>query len=187
MRRLLTVALLALTASCGRSANDSYKSVAVIEVPIRTPADHNDLIAIMRRMAAANGMHVDDNSQKWVELQRSLPPKQPVDTRATIYVGIWRGSTDEDFEASVSDIMHLGRAWVSFIQGGRGDLPAQNREQVLTEIRHRWPEARSVPVLPSGGEPLAEDLRVTPQGYKIVASAGPRYGIQPSSPLLVHD
>jgi hypothetical protein len=142
MRRLLTVALFVFSAGCGRSANDSYKTVAVIEVPIRTAAGYNDLIAIMRRMAAANGMHVDDDSQKWVEFQRSLPPKQPVDTRATICVGVWRGATDDDFEASVSDMMHLGRAWVSFIQGGRADLPAQNREQVLAEIRHRWPQAR---------------------------------------------
>jgi hypothetical protein len=81
----------------------------------------------------------------------------------------------------------LGRAWVSFIQGGRADLPAQNREQVLAEIRHRWPQARSVPVLPSGGEPLAQDLRLTQHGYKIVASAGPSYGLAPSPPLLVHD
>lgn len=187
MRRLLTFVLYALSAGCGRSANDSYKSVAVIEVPIRTVADHNDLIAIMRRMAAANGMHVDDDSQKWVEFQRSVPPKQPVDLRATIYVGVWRGSNDDDFEASVSDMTHLGRAWVSFLQGGRANLSRKNREQVLTEILHRWPQARSVPVLPSGGEPLTNDLRVTRQGYKIVASAGPSYGLPPSSPLLVHD
>jgi hypothetical protein len=187
MRRSLTIALFLSVCGCSRSASDNYKSVAVIEVPMRTAADQNDLIAIMRRMAAANGMHVDDDSQKWVEFQRSLPPKEPVDTRATIYVGVWRGSTDDDFEASVSDMMHPGRAWVSFIQGGRADLPADKRKQVLGEIKRRWPDARSVPVLPSGSEPLAEDLRLTPDGYKILASAAPRYGLAKTSPLVVRD
>jgi hypothetical protein len=81
-------------------------------------------------------------------------------------------------------MMHLGRAWVSFLQEGRNDLPANKREQSLAEIRRRWPDARLVPVLPSGGQPLAEDLRLTPQGYKIAASAAPRYGLSATSPLL---
>jgi len=87
----------------------------------------------------------------------------------------------------VSDMTHLGRAWVSFLEGGRADLPAEKREQVLAEIRRRWPDAHSVPVLPSGGEPLAEDLRLTSDGYKIVASAAPRHGLSPRLPLVVHD
>jgi hypothetical protein len=186
MRRVGAILLLAGAFGCSHSkADDSYKSVAVIEVPVRTTADHSDLISIMRRMAAANGMHVDDDSQKWIDFQRSFPhDKDAVDTRATIYVGVWRGSEDDDFEASVSDMMHLGRAWVSFLQGGRADLPAEKREQVLAEIRKRWPDAPSVPALPSGGEPLADDLRLTPQGYKIAASAAARYGLAQTSPLL---
>lgn len=187
MRNVGTLALLALACGCSRPGNDTIRSVAVIEVPLRTTVDHDDLIALMRRLAAANRMHVDDDSEKWAAFQRSLPSNEPVDTRATIYVGVWRGSDDEDFEVSVSDMMHLGRAWVTFLQDGRDDLPADKREQVLAEIRRRWPDARSVPVLPSGGEPLAEDLRLTPQGYKIAASAAPRYGLSPTSPLLLRD
>jgi hypothetical protein len=188
MLKVTALTMLALTCACSRSAAaDSFKSVEVVEVPMRTAADHNDLIAMMRTLAASHGMHVDDDSQKWADFQRSLPPKQPVDTRATIYVGVWRGSTDDDFEVSVSDMMHLGRAWVTFLKGGHEDLPDKVRQEVTGEIKRRWPNSRSVPVLPSGGEPLAEDLRLTPDGYKIVASAGPRYGLAPSSPLLVHD
>lgn len=107
--------------------------------------------------------------------------------QATIYVGVWRGTKDEDFEASIDDMGHLGRAWVRFLKGGRADLPPDRREQVLVEIRQRWPDVRSVPVLPSGGLPLVDDLRHTPQGYKIVASAGPRYELPPNSPLLVQN
>jgi hypothetical protein len=163
MRNVGTLALLAFACGCSRASNDTIKTVAAIEVPLRTTTDHNDLVALMRRLAAANGMHVDDDSEKWGAFQRSLPADEPVDTRATIYVGVWRGSRDDDFEVSVSDMMHLGRAWVTFLQDGRNDLPADKREQALAEIRRRWPDARSVPVLPSGGQPLVEDLRLTPQ------------------------
>jgi hypothetical protein len=188
MRHLWTIALLALAPGCSRSNGaERFKSIAVVEIPLRTPADHNDLIYIVRRIAAANGMHVDDDSQKWADFQRSFPPQPPIDTRATIYVGVWRGSTDDDFEVSVSDMMHVGRAWVTFLQGGLVDLPAEEREKALGEIRKRWPDARGVPVLPSGGEPLPEDLRLTPEGYKIAAPAASRYQLPANSPLLVRD
>src|SRR5947209_264101 len=98
MRNVGTLALLALACGCSRTGNDSTKAVAVIEVPLHTTADRNDLVALMRRLAAANGMHVDDDSEKWAAFQRTLPAKEPVDTRATIYVGVWRGSADDDFE-----------------------------------------------------------------------------------------
>jgi len=188
MRRVSTLALLALACGCnGPSEAQSVKSVSIIEVPLRTAADHDDLIAIMRRMASANGMHVDDDSQKWADFQRSIPPNEPVVTRATIYVGVWRGLRDDDFEVSVSDMMHQGRAWVTFLHEGRADLPIQRREQVLSEIRRRWPNAQAVPVLPSGGEPLAEDLKLTSQGYKIIESAAARYGLPAASPLVTRD
>jgi hypothetical protein len=122
-----------------------------------------------------------------VDFQKSLPADRPIDTRATIYVGVWRGLRDDDYEASVSDMFHQGRAWVTFLQGGDADLPVQARQKVLAEIRQRWPNARTVPVLPSGGEPLAEDLTLTSEGYKIVPSAAERYELSPTSPLVAHN
>ena len=187
MRIVGTLTLLVLACACSRASNDSFKTVAAVEVPLHTTADHNDLVALVRRLAAANGMHVDDDSEKWAAFQRTIPANDPVDTRATIYVGVWRGSGDDDFEVSVSDMMHLGRAWVTFLQDGRDDLSADKRERALAEIRRRWSDARSVPVLPSGGQPLAEDLRLTPDGYKITASAASRYGLPASSPLLTRN
>lgn len=189
MRNVGAVALLILVCGCSRARSDTIMSVAAIEVPLHSAADHNNLVGLMRRVAAANGMHVDDDSQKWADFQRSNlnAADDPVDTRATIYVGVWRGSNDEDFEVSVSDMTHLGRAWVTFLKDGAHDLPADKREQVLAEIRRRWPDARSVPVLPSGGEPLAQDLRLTSNGYKIAASAASRYNLTAKSPLLTHD
>ena len=186
MRNFGTLALLALVCGCSHPTGDSWKPIAIIEVPVRTYADHHDLVAIMRRMAVSNGMHVDDDSEKWIAFENSQPPKER-NTAVSIYVGIWRGSQDDDLEAGVSDMFHVGRAWVSFYQGGHVDFPADKREQVLAGIMQRWHDARLVPILPSGAEPLAEDLRLTSGGYKIAASAGPNYGLPPNSPILVHD
>jgi hypothetical protein len=158
----------------------------VIEVPLHTAADRHDLLVLMRQLAAANGMHVDDGTSSSAEFQRSRP-KDMVDTRATIYAGMWRGSSDGDIELIVSDMFHLRRAWVSFLRGGGADLPAARRREAMAGIRRRWPDARSVPVLPSGGEPLAEDLRPTPQGYRIASSAAARYGLASTSALVVPD
>ena len=184
MRNAATLALLALACGCSPSGNGSIRTVAAIEVPLDTKADYDDLIRLMRRLADDNGMHADDASEKWAAFQRSLPADEPVDTRATIYLGVWRGSRDDDLEVSVTDMLHLQRAWVTFLQDGREDLPAAQREQALAAIKRRWPNAQSVPVLPSGGQPHAEDLRSTRQGYRIIASAAARYGLPATSPLL---
>ena len=187
MRNIGTLALLVLTCGCSHPTGHSSKAIAVIEVPVRTRADHNDLITIMRRIAGASGMHVDDDSAKWIAFENSQPPKER-NTPASIYVGIWKGSKDDEMEAGISDMFHVGRVWVSFYQNGRAaGIPADKREQVVAQIRQRWPDAKFVPVLPSGGEPLAEDLRLTSDGYKIAASAGPNYGLPPNSPILVHN
>ena len=58
------------------------------------------------------------------------------------------------------------------------------REALLTDIRRRWPEARALPILPTGALPLADDLVMTGNGYRIARAAAGRYRLPPSSPLL---
>ena len=157
--------------------------VAAVEIPERTPADRSDLLAMLRRHAAAAGLHVDDGSRQWQELQRNAPDL-PDFARGTLSVGVWRGAEDEDLEISVDDTGHPGRAWVMFSRGRQPDLARRTREGLLREIGRRWPGARRLPILPSGGLPLADDLSLAPGGYRIVRSAAPSYGLPATSPLL---
>lgn len=171
-------------AACGSMDQPkSIRFVAAIEVTLRTPTDRADLIAILRRHASAGDLHVDDVSREVQQNASSLPTF----ARRTIYVGLWRGRADDDLEVSVDDAGHQGKAWVVFSRGAQPEIATRLRESLLNEILRRWPDARRVPVLPSGGLPSVEDLRPTPDGYKIVRSAASDYQLPAASPLLASD
>ncbi|HEV7659189.1 MAG TPA: hypothetical protein VGO55_05020 [Allosphingosinicella sp.] len=160
---------------------DSIRYVAAVEIALRTPADRSDLLAMLRRHATAGGLHVDDSSREFRELAPELVPDF---VRRTLYVGVWRGAADDDLEISVDDAGHRGRAWVIFSRGKQPALARRMREGLLSAIAHRWPGARRLPVLPSGGLPLAGDLRLGPDGYRIARSAASGYELPATSPLV---
>ena len=174
--------ILLITVGCRSNHSDVPRVILAIEVPLKTPSDDTDLVAILRNYAAAHGMHVDDDSQRWREFQRDS--NAPANTRMSIYVGMWRGSKDEDMEVGIDDMGHLRRAWVSFYRGGKQDLPAPALAQILRQITNRWSDAVYLPALPSGGLPLESDLRRTPSGYKIAPGSAERYDLPATSPLL---
>ena len=95
-----------------------------------------------------------------------------------------RGENDDEEEADVSDMGHEGRVWLTFPKGQVPERSTKFRMQLIGAIRHRWPNSRSIPILPSGALPLAVDLRETPFGYKGSKSAAPRYGLSPNSALV---
>jgi hypothetical protein len=143
---------------------DRLRFEDAIEVNVGTPADRADLLALLRRHAAADGLHVDDVSGT---------AQAPLGR--TIYVGVWRGAEDDDMEMSVDDTGHAGRAWVIFSRGAQPERAARLRRIVAADIMRRWPEARHIPVTPWGGLPSAADLRPTSQGYEIDPAVAPRY------------
>jgi hypothetical protein len=154
--------------------------VAAVEVPLQTPADRADLLAMLRRLAGENGCHLDDVTAKWVEMRRDAPPDEPAFAKSvltkTIYAGVWRGSDDTDEEISVDDGGHQGRAWVTFSQGEKPALATKLRTQVLGEIKRRWPDVREVPVMPNGAIPLADDLLWTGMSYIVKPERAAAYG-----------
>lgn len=186
MLRVGFLGIVAASIGCAPADQDSVRTVAAVEVLLQTGADRTDLVAILRRHAAADGeLHVDDVSDKWREFQQEADT--PAATRMSIYVGVWRGANDDAIEASVTDMGHIGRAWVMFLKGRLPDRTAKFRRGVLADIERRWPNAKALPVLPTGGLPLRDDLRMTPTGYKIDSAAAATYGIPKSSPLVARD
>jgi hypothetical protein len=164
-RLIALPALAALAAACGPVTQpDRLRYEDAIEVNLTTPADRADLLTLLRRHAAADGLHVDDVSET-----------SPSPLGGTIYVGVWRGGGDEDMEISVDDAGHAGRAWVMFSRGAQPERAARLRRIVAADIMRRWPQARHIPVTPWGGLPNAEDLRATNQGYEIDPAVAPRY------------
>lgn len=149
----------------------SLHLIAAVEVPLRTPTDHADLLAILRRRAAENGMHVDDGTEQWIKFRRGAHPDETPWARSvltkTIYAEVYRGADDGNPEIGVDDGGHQGRAWLTFSRGMRPDLANKTRVQLMSDLKRRWPDARDVPILPGGALPLAEDLSWTGTSYSV--------------------
>lgn len=158
-----------------------------MEIPLKTVADSTDLVAILRQHAAADGgMHVDNVTKRWREFEAQNGPTIP-GGKGTIFVGVWRGVKDDELIADVDDMGHPGRAWITFVRGQDVGRAARFRKAVLADIARRWPDSKAIPVLPSGGVPLPEDLRLTPSGYKIDPSAAARYELPKSSSIVAQN
>ena len=150
----------------------SNRQIAAVEVPLRTPADHADLLAMLRGIAREGGLHVDDDTEQWIQFRRQMPDaEEPESVRndltKTIDVGVWRGADDSDMEMAVDDGGHQGRAWIMFLRGKQPELATRNRVRLLAEIRRRWPDARDVPVMPDGSLLSADDLVWTGASYVV--------------------
>ena len=183
MWRWLLLPTVVVVAACSPS-QESVRMVAAVDVPLKTSADRDELIAILRRHATAREeLHVDDVTAEWVKFEAKTNTVAPA-VRGTIFVGVWRGARDDEPIADAEDSTHRGRAWVTFLKGQHTDVAARFRVAVLADIARTWPDARPLPVTPSGGLPLPEDLRLTPSGYKIAPKAAHDYGVPVSSPLV---
>lgn len=160
------------------------KIIAAIELPIAA-TERETLIDIVRRHAERiPGLHIDDASEDWNALE-ARKRSGFGDRSRTIYLGVWQGSKDDTFVADVSDAGHLGRVWITFADGNSAVM--RFREDLTSELVERWPSAQSLPILPSGGLPLVNDLQISSQGYKIKRAEAASYGLPHSSPLVADD
>jgi hypothetical protein len=184
VRRWVLLAIVAAFAACAPPDQESVRTVAAVEVPLRTAADRNELVAILRRHATAgDGLHVDDVTAEWIDFEAQMNTVAPSE-RGSIFVGVWLGANNDELVADVGDSGHRGRVWITFVKGQHPDIAAKFRATVITEVARTWPDAQPLPVLPSGGLALPADLRMTPAGYKIDAAAAAKYDLPVSSPLV---
>jgi hypothetical protein len=178
---------LALLAACTPVDQASVRTVAAVEITVRSAADRADLLNILRSVAATDAsLHVDDMTARWRDFA-SKSKGLPSQVDGTFYVGVWRGKDDDEMEVDATDMGHKGRVWLTFPRGLQPERSSRLRSRLLAAIYDRWPDAQAVPVLPSGGLPLSEDLRRTAAGYKIAKSAAARYELPASSAIIASD
>lgn len=181
MWRLICLFLLV---ACSPLDQSSVRTVAAIEVPITGATDEADLIALLRRHADADpNLHLDDGSAKWRAFEAQTDSLRPED-RLTVSLAIWRGENDDEPEVLADDRYHPRRVWITFMGGSDAARSSRFREPLLAELKTRWPESRSLPVLPHGGLPHAKDLIPADGRYLIRQSAASQYDLAASSPLL---
>ena len=176
--KIALVILLACSA-CGVAPQpESARTVAALEVPISTPSDREELLALLRQEAKIEGFHVDAATAE--ELKR-LSEVSPL----TINAAVWRGTNDDEPVASVMDgADHLGLAWLTFSKSEEPERTARFRANVMRRITLRWPKTHGLPIMPTGAIPLHDDLLLTSDGYRVKRAAASKYELSASSPLV---
>ena len=164
------LALPLLNAACGPVEQPKWlKTVVAYEVPVPNAADKARLVGILRKDAAAEGFHVDVETEDQLKVQSEVSPM-------TFAAGVWRGKNDEEPIANAMDFQdRIGRVWVTFALGQYPARSARFREAVVSDIKGAFPEAASLPIMPNGGLPLTRDLIRTPSGYTVNPSAASKY------------
>jgi hypothetical protein len=162
-----------LMAGCGMATQpESAKTVAAFEVPLRSEAERNQFLSILRAAAEPEGMHVDAESVQDLARETKVGPL----FAKTVNAAVWRGAEDDEPVASAIDQPdHLGQVWMMFSRGKDPQLTTRFRESVMRQIMLRWPDTLSLPIMPSGAIPLYGDLIRTPNGYRVNPSEAHKY------------
>jgi hypothetical protein len=183
MWRLIVLVACLAAFGCSVHQPESSKTVSAFEVPLLSEDERNQFLDLLRREAKAEGLHVDaESKQELQDRARAIP-----EATMTIHAAIWRGSEDDQLEASVMDLGTLGRAWISFSRGRDPALATRFRERLMSQIVKRWPDTRRLPIMPTGAIPLHDDLLLTRDGYRVKRDAASKYELSPSSPLVAQN
>jgi hypothetical protein len=154
---------------------ESARTVAAFEVPLRSEADRNQFLSVLRSAAEAEAMHVDAASSQEPERTAKAVPEAEMTMRAAVR----QGSTDDDPVAVAMDQHdHLRQAWIMFSKGKDPTLASRFHERAMREIMLRWPGTLTLPIMPTGAIPMHRDLLRTPSGYIVDPSEARRYGVQ---------
>ncbi|MDQ0466930.1 hypothetical protein QO010_004727 [Caulobacter ginsengisoli] len=167
MRRLAML-LLFILAGCDASQPESARTVAAIEVPLPTEKDKTDFLDLLAKDAVTHGYHLDTATPE--ELAQ-LSTVSPISLNATV----WRGEDEEAIASAMDSRDHIGRIWLTFSKGKKPEDATRFREALLQHVRERWPDTRSLPIMPTGAIPNAEDLNRTPAGYVVKPSEAAKY------------
>ena len=161
--------------ACGVAQQpESAKTVAAFEISLPTKDERDEFLAVLRREAEAEGLHVDAaDEQRLIQTGRDIPA-----AKMTLHAAVWRGTDDNESEAVIMDQAdHLGRVWIMFSKGEDPRLASQFREKAVRAIFARWPDTLILPIMPTGAIPLHGDLVRTPKGYKVTTSAAAKYEV----------
>jgi hypothetical protein len=165
--------LFPLCVACGSVTQpESARTIAAFEVPLPTKADKIEFVAMLKTVSAPFGYHVDAASD--ADLLR-LSEVSPI----TMSAAVWWGNDDEEAVASAMDLSdNIGRVWLSFSKGEDPRRVEMFRNALLPQIKRRWPNTMSLPIMPSGVIPLPDDLVLTSTGYQVRPSAESKYQLQ---------
>lgn len=156
---------------------ESAQTVAAFEVPLPSPGERAEFLAIVRRAAQVEGLHVDADSDEDLANRADAIPE----ARMSIHAAVWRGKDDDESLATIMDQAdHLGQVWIMFSKGEDQQLAERFRHRAMLAIKARWPSTLSLPIIDRTTIPLRQDLIRTPTGYRLNPAAQSRYDGSPA-------
>lgn len=181
MWRAIFIGMLITVAGCSMPQPESNRTVAAFEIPLSSPSDRTEFLALIRQVAKAEGLHLDAASDNRLrEAAEAIP-----EAKMTVHAAVWRGTEDDQSEATIMDGPdHLGLVWIMFAQGKDIQLATRFRDRLMNRIMVRWPQTTSLPVMPTGSIPNPYQLIQTPSGYKLDPAYVSEYDVATTSPLV---
>jgi hypothetical protein len=169
MWRKLIVALALVCGGCGGTEQPKWaKTAAAYEVPLPSKADKARFLGILRDQAKAEGFHLDAATDEQLRFNSEVSP-------ITMNAAVWRGNDEEPVASAMDSNDHIGRVWLTLPVGQDPAKVLRFRERLVPLIQNAWPDTSSLPIMPSGSIPLADDLVRTPSGYAVKPSAVTKY------------
>jgi hypothetical protein len=184
MRCKIALVVSALFAAACSPDQDAARYVEAIEIPLDVATEREELADLLSAEARRHPrLHVDDVSVRYARYHQDIDLLEP-HQRPTVSISVWRGEGDDELVATVGDVFHRGRVWATFLRGEDPEQETPFREAAIELIRERWPNSKSLPILPSGGLPNEEHFVLTDEGYKLRRSEAHNYDLPPDSDLF---
>lgn len=165
MRVVVLLPLLLVSGACGVSTQPiSSEIVAAFDVPLPTAADRASLLAVLSDVARVQGAHLDAATDDELRETVTATPQ----AKMSVHAAVWRGTDDKESWATIMDQAdHLGLVWIMFSRGEDERQARHFQVSAMRQIRARWPDILSLPVIDCRTIPLRHDLVRTPNGYRI--------------------
>lgn len=165
MRVVVLLALLLAGGACGVSTQPiSSEVAAAFEVPLSTAADRGSFLAVLSEVARTEGAHLDAATDDELRETATAMPQ----AKMSVHAAVWQGADDKESWATIMDQAdHLGLVWIMFSRGEDEKQARHFQVSAMRQIRARWPDTLSLPVIDRRTIPLRHDLVRTPHGYRI--------------------
>lgn len=174
--RAALLLIMCLASACGTGRTLRYADA--VEVPI-DPNESAQLSALLEDAAKRERFFFRDDSAYMNETTNG---------QLTVHMTLFRPLEGEKEWPEVKVQAEANHSpWVLFLPPAEeryAEPTASTRQRILSALRARWPNLRTVPILPSGGVPLSQDVVWTRDGYKVAPEKASGYELPANSPLI---
>ena len=169
MRHLFSPLLL-LLAACGAAEQREWiELTAAYGIVASSQRERDQLLRVFERVAETEGHHMDAATGQELASQADVYEQ-------SIKACIWVGEDDEEMLACAQDFEErLGLVFVTFYRGTDPQRNQAFRRRLLHELQTEFGQLPTIPQMPNGALPLAEDLILEDGNYAVSEENSQKY------------